>query len=269
MGWILSLLIAIEFPAEGSTGPSCGILSFIFRMLRVMIPVLFEDDSVIAVEKPSGLLVHPTDLTGREVTCVDIVSKNLGVRVLPVHRLDRKVSGVLLFAKNREIARLVGIQFQNREVRKCYLALVRGWTPESFEVDHEVPSIKGNVKRNAKTSFKCVATCEIAAKIDKYETSRFSLVEAVPLTGRYHQIRRHLKHADHPIVGDTVYGRGEYNRYFRRRFDYSGMALTSVGLTIKHPISHTDLVIRSGLSTELKTLLTSLGINVLSYAAFT
>jgi tRNA pseudouridine65 synthase len=221
--------------------------------------ILWQDDAIIAVEKPAGMLVHPTDLTGRETTCVDVVSEIAGCRVMPIHRLDRKVAGVLLFAKSSAVARVLGSQFQNREVEKHYVALVRGWTEESFEVDHEVPSIRGHCKRQATTVFKQLAKTEIAASISKYDTARFSLVSAQPLTGRYHQIRRHLKHVHHPIIGDTVYGRGEYNQFFRRHFDYEGMFLVAVGLKFCHPLSAERVHITCELNADLSQLIHRLG----------
>ncbi len=188
------------------------------------IPVLFQDDHLVAVCKPSGLAVHRG--WARDPTyALNEVRDRLGRWVYPVHRLDRATSGVLVFALDRETARRLQEQFQDGRVEKRYLALVRGIPPEEGVIDHPVKrTLRGKERLPAVTEFRRLGIFE-----------RFSLVEARPRTGRLHQVRRHLKHLSHPLVGDVRYGKGEINRHFRKRFGFHRLALHALEMRLEHP----------------------------------
>jgi tRNA pseudouridine65 synthase len=181
--------------------------------------VLHLDTALVAIDKPAGLLVHPSALDRHEErTAVDLLERQLGERLFPLHRLDKATSGVLLFARSVEAARAWGRHFEAGEVGKRYLALVRGWPPERGEVDHplardpEFPSA-GQPRVPAVTRFRRLRTFEWPFSVDgRHATSRYALVEVEPVTGRRHQIRRHFKHIAHPLVGDTTHGKGSHNR---------------------------------------------------------
>lgn len=181
--------------------------------------LLHDDADLVAIDKPAGLLVHATSLDAHEaLNAVDLLQAQLGQRLWPLHRLDKATSGVLLFARNADAARHWGIAFQEGRIRKRYLALVRGWTPDSGEIDHplardpEKPSA-GQPHLDACTRYRRLACFEWAFSVDaRHPTSRYALVEADPLTGRRHQIRRHFKHIAHPLVGDSTHGKGPHNR---------------------------------------------------------
>lgn len=199
--------------------------------------ILHRDAVLVAVDKPSGLLVHRTPLEPRERrAAVQILRDQLGQRVWPLHRLDRPTSGVLLFALDAEAARSMAKAFAERRVRKTYLAVVRGHPPEQGEVDHPLLRRPGSAPVAARTRWVRRATVELPVRVDRYPTSRYALVELEPLTGRRHQLRRHLKHLSHPIIGDTIYGKARHNRLFEERFGAKGLLLACTALEFAHPV---------------------------------
>jgi tRNA pseudouridine65 synthase len=181
--------------------------------------LLHLDRDLAAIDKPAGLLVHPSGLDAHEErTALKLLRDQLGQHLWPLHRLDKGTSGVLLFARSQAAAREWGLAFEEGRVRKRYLALVRGWPDEAGEIaqplarDPELPSA-GQVRLPAVTRYRRVATFEWDFSVDgRHTTSRYALVEVEPLTGRRHQIRRHFKHIAHPLVGDTTHGKGAHNR---------------------------------------------------------
>ncbi len=182
------------------------------------LPLLHLDADLVAIDKPAGLLVHPSALDAHEErTALKLLRDQLGSRVWPLHRLDKGTSGVLLFARHAEAAREWGLAFEQGRVAKRYLALVRGWPPEAGEIDHplardpERPSA-GQPRLEATTRFRRLACFEWPFGDGRHPTSRYALVEVEPLTGRRHQIRRHFKHIAHPLVGDSTHGKSTHNR---------------------------------------------------------
>jgi tRNA pseudouridine65 synthase len=173
-----------------------------------------------------------------------------------VHRLDRATSGVLLFALTREAAAQLGVQLQAGGFDKRYLALVRGITPDQVEVDHPLAKEPGQERKPARTSVRRLGTFE-----------RYSLVEATPHTGRAHQVRRHLKHLSHPILGDTRYGNGEHNRACRARFSLHRLALHAARLSFTHPASGDRIAVRAALSADLALPLEAMSLRELADGA--
>jgi tRNA pseudouridine65 synthase len=211
--------------------------------------ILYRDDELVAVDKPSGMAVH-RGWARDGVPALQALRDQLGRHVYPVHRLDRGTSGVLLFALSGEVAGAVQSQLEAHEVEKVYIALCRGNDPGLVRVEHPLAREEGGEARPAVTDFKLLGRFE-----------RYGLYEARPLTGRRHQIRRHLKHASHPIIGDTTYGKGEHNRIFRERFGFQRLALHASELRLRHPISGAPLHVRAPLSPELARLLRDLGLS--------
>lgn len=175
------------------------------------------------VNKSSGLAVHRGACEDR-VVAMTLARDQMGRHVHPVHRLDRATSGALLLAFTPEATRRLQEQFEAGEVVKRYIALVRGIPPEHTVIDHPVPRSEDGPRVPAVTEIRRLATFE-----------RYALVEAVPRTGRLHQIRRHLKHLSHPLIGDVRYGKGEHNRLFRERFGLHRLALHALELGFEHP----------------------------------
>jgi len=226
---------------------------------------LYEDEWLLAVHKPAGLLVHrsPIDKHETEFALQHARALNGGGHVYPVHRLDRPTSGVLLFAKDADTARELGLAMMAGQMHKTYQAMVRGWPADSGLIDHplrEEPEdrrLKGveQPAREARTRFRTLATTEIPVAIERYPSSRYALVELYPETGRKHQLRRHMKHINHPIIGDANHGRGRHNRYFAERFGQGRLMLAATRLALTHPICGEALVIESEPESSFQRLL--------------
>jgi tRNA pseudouridine65 synthase len=235
-----------------------------------MLPILFQDDHVVAIHKPAGLLVHRSELDRHETRfAVQLLRDQLGRHVHPAHRLDRGTSGVLVFALDRDTARQLGGQFERQEVAKTYLAVVRGHLPEAGRIDHALTRRRDDAEwvgdeaseaaQPAVTDFRRLATCELPFAVDRYPTSRYTLVELTPHTGRKHQIRRHLKHLSHPIIGDATFGKGRHNRFFQQQFGCHRMLLACVRMQFVHPLSGEPLDVIAPPDGDFAALLDALG----------
>ncbi|GLS82732.1 tRNA pseudouridine(65) synthase TruC [Paraferrimonas haliotis] len=236
----------------------------------MQLTILFEDDSLVAVHKPAGLLVHRTYLARKErYFAMQLVRDMVGCHVFPVHRLDRPTSGVLLFAKSASVAHQINLQFQAHTVKKDYLCLCRGWIEQGDRLDYplkeELDAIadkfadKDKAAQDAITLYHPLAHVELDIACGRYQTSRISLLQMQPLTGRKHQLRRHLKHLFHPIIGDTSHGDGRYNRLFRDSLDCHRMMLIAKRLELIHPVTEQRVVIETELEQEWLTLFEHFG----------
>ncbi|WP_067864800.1 pseudouridine synthase [Neptuniibacter marinus] len=211
--------------------------------------ILFEDDDIIALNKPSGLLVHPSWIAPRGTPNLASMLKEYfnGGSPYTIHRLDRPTSGVILFGKNKEIAQKMNLLFAERKVEKTYLCMVRGYTPEADLIDYalkeELDKIadkhakKDKEAQEAVSEYRRLATVELDIPVGRYEKSRYSLVEVKPKTGRKHQIRRHMKHIFHPIIGDTNHGDNKHNKSFRENFDLQRLMLMASNIKFEHPVT--------------------------------
>jgi tRNA pseudouridine65 synthase len=212
---------------------------------RERLPILHADEHLVVVNKPSGLLVHRSPIDRHERRfAVQMLRDQLGRRVYPVHRLDKGTSGALVFALDRETAATLAADFANQRIGKTYLAVVRGWPAESGEIDHPLEAVPDAYSptaergpKPARTRFRRLGTIELPHHVDRYPTSRYALVELEPDTGRRHQLRRHLAHASHPIVGDSTYGKGRHNRLFAELFGVQRLLLACIRLEFAHPAS--------------------------------
>lgn len=217
--------------------------------------LLYRDEHLLVVHKPAGLLVHrsPIDRHETEFALQYARALNGGEHVYPVHRLDRPTSGVLVFARDSDTARRLGLAMMAGSVRKTYLAMVRGWPPARGEIDYplrEEPEdrrLKGLEQpvREAITRYRTLATTEIPVAIEKYPSSRYAVVALYPETGRKHQLRRHMKHIHHPIIGDANHGRGRHNRYFAERFGQGRLMLAATAIAFDHPVSGESVVVQA------------------------
>ena len=208
---------------------------------------IYRDDWLLAVHKPAGLLVHRSPIDRHETKFALQYARQLngGAHVYPCHRLDRPTSGVLLFARNPETASLFGRALMAGQVAKAYLAVVRGWAPEQGLIDHALREHASDRRlkdeeqplREARTCYRRLAISEIAVEVEGYPQSRYGLMALHPETGRKHQLRRHMQHISHPIIGDTNYGRTKHNRYFAERFGCSRLMLAATELAFAHPVT--------------------------------
>ncbi|QKJ67821.1 tRNA pseudouridine(65) synthase TruC [Deefgea piscis] len=235
-----------------------------------MLPILYQDDHLVAIHKPSDLLVHRSSLDAYETRfAVQLLRDQIGQHVFPAHRLDKATSGVLLFGLNSDSARALSMQFAERQVAKNYLAVVRGWPDEQGEIDHPLEIRKddaevfgGIVEKAAQASqthYRRIASVELPWMVDKYPSSRYALVTLDPITGRRHQIRRHLKHLSHPIIGDTTYGKGRHNRAFAQAFGVNRLLLACTQMQFKHPISGQMLSITAPVAADMSWVIQELG----------
>lgn len=215
--------------------------------------ILYRDEHFVAVNKPSGLLVHRSAIDRHETRfALQLVRDQLGQAVYPIHRLDKPTSGVLLFGLSAECARKTSELWSAKAI-KTYLAIVRGYAPAEGLVNHPLTEErdacsdkKARINKPAQdaiTSFKCLATIELPIPVDKYPKSRYALVCCQPRTGRKHQIRRHMKHIQHPIIGDVKHGKGTHNRFFQEHFNAHRLLLAATQLELPHPYTDEKLVI--------------------------
>ncbi len=192
--------------------------------------VIHEDDSILAIDKPAGMLVHRGWGKDDEVLVDWVKEYTQAEKVHPIHRLDRATSGVVLFAQNPTAARNLNKLFEQRQIQKHYIALVRGIAPEIGYLDHPVPTEpKGKERVPAQSSFRRLASNRTT------QPRECSLVEVAPHSGRVHQIRRHMAHLNHPLIGDANYGKGKINRAFKEHYNLPGLALHAVSLRFEHP----------------------------------
>ncbi|MEA1956673.1 MAG: tRNA pseudouridine(65) synthase TruC [Campylobacterota bacterium] len=238
----------------------------------MLLEILYRDEHFIAINKPSGLLVHRSPIDRHETQfAVQILRDQIGQFVYPLHRLDKPTSGVLFFALDKESTRLVSEQFKNHTIQKTYITMVRGYTDEEGIIEHPLKekldkiadkkASKDKEAQEAVTEYKRVAIAEVPFAVGRYDKSRYSLVEVKPKTGRKHQIRRHMKHISHHILGDTKYGRGEHNKLIREKFDCHRLLLHASVLELWHPYKDEKLVIKASMDETFKSMLKYLAID--------
>jgi tRNA pseudouridine65 synthase len=215
------------------------------------IELLHVDADVVVANKPSGLLVHRGWDDDDDVAMFRVRDATGGAHVYPVHRLDRGTSGALLFARTREAAAVLGRAFEGGLVEKRYLALVRGSPPDAGTIDYPIQKSEDGPRVPAVTHFRVVARSTV---------DRCSLVEAVLETGRLHQVRRHLRHIDHPLVGDVKHGSGAINRHYRAEYNIHRLALHAHLLAFDHPVTGVRIVARAPLPDDLAASLRMLGL---------
>lgn len=231
-----------------------------------MFEILYQDDHLIAINKPSGWLVHRSWLDKNEtVVVMQTLRDQIGQHVFPVHRLDRPTSGVLLFALSSHIARLISEQFSSKQIEKTYYAIVRGYVDEESIIDYplveeldKVADKFANQNKPAQTAitfYRGIGKIEVPIKVGKFDTARYSCVELKPQTGRKHQLRRHMKHIFHPIIGDSKHGDLHQNRAFANYFNLKRLMLHASTLKIIHPITQYPIIIEAKLDQSWQNIL--------------
>ncbi|WP_372835976.1 pseudouridine synthase [Pontibacterium sp.] len=232
--------------------------------------ILFEDDNLIAVNKPSGLLVHPSWIAPRGTpNLTSMLKEYLQGTAYTIHRLDRPTSGVIVFGKNKETAQKMNQKFADREVQKTYLCMTRGYTPEGDVIDYALKekldkladkmSNPDKPAQEAVSEYRRLGTVELPMAVGRYDVSRYSLVEVKPKTGRKHQIRRHMKHISHPLIGDTKHGDGRHNKAFRDHFDLDRLLLMAIELSFRHPENGELLTIKAPVDAYVDQLFSQFG----------
>lgn len=220
-----------------------------------MLEIIYQDENLIAINKPHGLLVHQSSIA-RDATefALQLLRDQVGKHVSPVHRLDRKTSGILLFAFDKVSEIAMHQQFMNAETDKRYLAVLRGFTPDTMDIDYPLAKENGTLQ-DAFTSFITLQRADVAVAFGKHPTSRYSLVEATPKTGRMHQLRRHFSHILHPIIGDRTHGCNKQNKFFKEQWGMTTMLLHASELAFVHPITEERIHLKAGLHDEFKRVM--------------
>ena len=229
-----------------------------------MFEILHDDEHLIAINKPPGMLVHRSRLSEDRVFVLQLLRDQIGQRLYPAHRLDRATSGVLVFGKDPASAAALGAQFMDKSLEKKYLAVVRGFVPEQDVIDYPLADEEtGKGFQPAITHYRRLAQVLHDWPIGlRYPTARFSLVEVEPETGRRHQIRKHFAHLRHPVINDPRHGDVKHNKYFRENFGLTRLLLHARRLSLRHPATGEMLHIEAGLDAEFERGLQILGLEV-------
>ncbi|TWX73893.1 tRNA pseudouridine(65) synthase TruC [Colwellia sp. C1TZA3] len=223
---------------------------------KPLLKILYQDEYLVAVDKPPGLFVHRSFMDKDEIYfALQLIRDQIGQYVYPLHRLDRPTSGVLLFALTQDVARLMGQAFSERKINKTYFALTRGHLLNEGVIDHPLKEKLDdlgdkNVSRDkeaqsAETFYKSVAIASLQLPLGKYTSVRYSLIKCQPHTGRRHQIRRHLAHLRHPIIGDINYGDNKQNPFFGEHFGFKRLMLIAKQVEFTHPITGLEMLIEA------------------------
>jgi tRNA pseudouridine65 synthase len=223
--------------------------------------ILYQDEYIVAVDKPPGLFVHRSFMDKDEIYfALQLVRDQIGQYVYPLHRLDRPTSGVLLFALTQDVARMMGQAFSERNIHKTYYALTRGHLLEDGLIDYALKEKLDelgdkNVSRDkeaqsAQTHFQAIASASLPVSLGKFSSVRYSLIKCQPHTGRRHQIRRHLAHLRHPIIGDINYGDNKQNPFFGEYFGFKRLMLIAKSLNFTHPITQQEITITAGFDAQ-------------------
>lgn len=229
-----------------------------------MLDILYRDEYLIAINKPHGLLVHRSSIANdASEFALQLLRDQIGQPVYPAHRLDRKTGGILLFSLDKETDKKTQPLFQDKKMDKRYLAVLRGYCPDEGIIDY--PLLKENgTAQDAITHYKRLATAEIDVPQGKFPTSRYSLVEANPETGRMHQLRRHFAHIMYPIIGDRPHGCNKQNKLWKEKFEMDTMLLHASALTFIHPWTEEKIEIKADLNSEFKRVLEILGLQTVA-----
>ncbi|MCB1583145.1 MAG: tRNA pseudouridine(65) synthase TruC [Marinicella sp.] len=238
-----------------------------------MLPILYQDEHMVVIDKPSGLLVHRSMIDKHETKfALQMTRDQIGQYVYPVHRLDKPTSGVLVMALSSEIAAKLTEQFTQKQIQKKYLALVRGYTDKTATIDYPLSeqldriadkqARQDKLPQQAITHYKTLWQGEIPVSVGRYPSARYSLLSLTPETGRKHQIRRHMKHIFHPIVGDTTHGDGKHNTLFRERFNLGRLLLVAKEIRFEHPVTGEILQVSGFIGQEFEHILNELGCNI-------
>ncbi|MGF1925564.1 MAG: pseudouridine synthase [Bacteroidia bacterium] len=220
-----------------------------------MLEIIYQDEHLIAINKPHGLLVHRSKIANDATEfALQMLRDQIVKHVSPVHRLDRKTSGILLFAFDKEVEIAMHKQFQEALVEKKYLAILRGYAPDQDVIDYPLAKENGNMQE-ALTLFVTLQRAEIEVPFGKHQTSRYSLVEATPKTGRMHQLRRHFAHIFYPIIGDRKHGCNKQNKFFKDEFEMTTMLLHASELSFTHPVSGVNVKLKANLHDEFKRVM--------------
>jgi tRNA pseudouridine65 synthase len=252
---------------------------------KPVLTILYQDEYLVAIDKPSGLFVHRSFMDKDEIYfALQLVRDQIGKYIYPVHRLDRPTSGVLLFALTKEVAQKLNEAFANKsanngidekdsetELTKTYYALVRGYLPINEQaqlIDYPLKEkldklgdknvSRDKAPQSAQTYYQVIKQASLPIALGKFDSVRYSLVKLLPITGRRHQIRRHLAHLRFPILGDINYGDNKQNPFFIQYFGFKRLMLIAKSLSFIHPITKQKITITAEFDQQWQDVFTEL-----------
>ena len=221
------------------------------------IPIIYQDEYIICVAKPNNVLVHHAHHSRNvadEKSLLQLLDEQVGGKFYPIHRLDRKTSGIILLAKETYHVSKFQDLFTADQIQKTYYGVVRGFSPESKIIDSPVKGRDSNVHKEALTHLKTLAQVTLDIPVKPYDSSRYSLVELSPKTGRMHQLRVHSNKISHPLIGDTKYGDKNHDVMFEENFGWKNMFLHAGKLEFKHPFTEEDLILKASFPDDWNSL---------------
>jgi len=221
------------------------------------IEIVFEDDLMIAVNKPNNFLIHQSHYARNiiEITLLQKLESQLGYPVYPLHRLDRKTSGIIILLKDKSRVAEFQDLFSSKTIQKTYYAIVRGFSPASGQIDSPVKEDDSGIYKDALTKFETLAQIELPIAVNLHNTSRYSLIKLMPQTGRMHQLRKHMNKINHPIIGDPKYGDRFHNRMFEKEFGSTYLLLHARQIEFVHPVSKQQMELAADFTETWKSLL--------------
>jgi tRNA pseudouridine65 synthase len=233
---------------------------------KLNLEILYQDEYFVAVNKPAGMLVHRTNIAFEENLLIAerLLKEQIGLKVFPLHRIDRPTSGVLVFGLSSEAASLVQPLFPTDDVKKYYLTVVRGYMTENHGIiEHPLKKKLIGDLQEAKSEYWTLSQNEIPiASTSRYPTSRYSLLKVYPHTGRMHQIRRHLAHDRHYVIGDSTHGDNRQNHFFRDTFGMENLLLHAWRFEFTHPFTNEPIKIEAALPDYFSAICEKLGLNI-------
>ena len=262
---MIPFLNALDMVMRGEITDSVSVAAILKAsatgLARPTIEILHQDEYCIVARKPPGLLVHRSPISRDRDFLLQRVRDQTGKKVYPVNRIDRPTSGLVLFGIGRDNASAFFKAFRDRVVEKTYVALVRGWTDEEGTIDYALRNKNrcDGERQECVTSYRRLATIELPYPVGPYQTARYSIVEAHPLTGRMHQIRKHFAHISHQVIGDTTYGDPKHNRFMRSQFGCARLMLAATELEMDHPFTGKPLHVKAGPGRDFISILGRMG----------
>ncbi len=217
--------------------------------------ILYQDEFLIAIHKPTGLHVHPSDFSRDEISLLELLQDEFGGWFAPAHRIDRATSGIVVFARTNLAASAMGVLFSERQVFKRYIAATRGFLPP----DNTIITGSPETFNLSETRYKVTGQIELPFSVSRHPSTRYSLAEITPVTGRRHQIRRHLSSISHPIIGDVRYGDGRHNLFWREHFGLQRLLLFAVELRFQHPFTGEDIILETRIEDDVRKVFEEFG----------
>ncbi len=224
--------------------------------------ILFEDDYIVVVNKPNNILIHNSYYArnNTDATLLELMHQQFGYQFFPVHRLDRKTSGVLVLAKGKENVSIFQALFHSNQIQKIYVGIVRGFFLNGpITIDTPVKNPDTESYKDAETYCEPLCSSQLNIPVHPYDTSRYSLVRLIPRTGRMHQLRIHMNKISHPIVGDYKYGDRFHNRMFENEFNCKNLFLHAYSIQFNHPITNSKVNIKASLPGDWKLIFKHFG----------